>query len=95
MITQELIARINQLAAKQKAGNLTPDEKTEQEKLRKQYLQGIKAQIADTLEASGLKKSSDSAEHHDPHCSCGQHHHHHHADCGCNHHHHHDDEHRH
>ncbi len=89
MITQELVARINQLAAKQKAGTLTSDEKTEQEQLRKQYLQGIKAQIADTLEASGLKKSSDSAGHHAQNCSCGQHHHHH-ADCGCNNHH--DDE---
>ncbi|MCQ2559918.1 MAG: DUF896 domain-containing protein [Clostridia bacterium] len=80
MISQELVARINQLVAKQKAGTLTPEEKIEQDQLRKQYLQGIKAQIVDSLEASGFKKSSDSE------CGCG-HHHHQHSNCGCGHHH--------
>ncbi len=91
MISQELVARINQLVAKQKAGTLTPEEKIEQDQLRKQYLQGIKAQIVDSLEASGFKKSSDSecgCDHHqhDQNCGCG-HHHHQHSNCGCGHHH--------
>lgn len=55
MITKELIQRINELARKQRAEGLTPEEKKEQQELRNVYLQGIRSQIVDTLEASGFK----------------------------------------
>jgi uncharacterized protein YnzC (UPF0291/DUF896 family) len=55
MITNELIQRINELARKQRAEGLTPEEKKEQQELRSLYLKGIRTQIVDTLESSGIK----------------------------------------
>jgi hypothetical protein len=55
MITKELIQRINELARKQRAEGLSPEEKKEQQELRSIYLKGIRAQVVDTLEARGLK----------------------------------------
>jgi uncharacterized protein YnzC (UPF0291/DUF896 family) len=70
MITKELIARINELAKKQKTVGLTKEEKDEQGRLRKKYIDSIKAQVRTSLEQ--VKK---------PNCSCHSH-----VDCNCNNH---------
>lgn len=49
MITPELIARINALAKQKKAQGLVPEEQQEQDRLRRIYLDHIKAQLHDTL----------------------------------------------
>jgi hypothetical protein len=66
MITKELIQRINELARKQRAGGLTPEEIKEQQELRKLYLKGIRSQVVDALESSGFKPGNK----HDGACSC-------------------------
>ncbi|PTX55064.1 uncharacterized protein YnzC (UPF0291/DUF896 family) [Melghirimyces profundicolus] len=50
MITDELIQRINELARKQKAEGLTPEEKSEQQKLRARYLKGIRGAVKNQLD---------------------------------------------
>lgn len=50
-INPELIARINELAKKQKQAGLTCEEKEEQAKLRTQYLKVIRAQFTSTLDS--------------------------------------------
>ena len=50
MITDELIQRINELAQKQKAEGLTPDEKSEQDRLRKRYLKAIRGSVKNQLD---------------------------------------------
>ncbi len=45
-----LIARINELAAKQRANKLTDDEKNEQADLRAQYINLIKMQVKNQLD---------------------------------------------
>ena len=45
MITKELIARINELARKQRTTGLTAAEKEEQQRLRAAYLADIRAQV--------------------------------------------------
>lgn len=67
MITNELIQRINELARKQKAEGLTPEEKKEQQELRGLYLKGIRAQVINSLEASAYKPGKK----HDGACECG------------------------
>lgn len=49
-ITQEMIRRINELAAKKKAGGLTEEELAEQKALYKEYLAGIRGQVRQKLE---------------------------------------------
>lgn len=49
MISKEKIARINELAKKAKSGSLTDEEKAEQQKLRQEYLQGVRASMKNTL----------------------------------------------
>ncbi|MCW2277180.1 DUF896 domain-containing protein [Heliophilum fasciatum] len=49
MITKELIERINQLSRQSREQGLTPEEKTEQDQLRRQYVEAIKARVKDTL----------------------------------------------
>lgn len=49
-ITQEMIARINELAAKKKAEGLTEEELAEQKVLYKEYLAGIRGQVRQKLE---------------------------------------------
>ncbi len=48
-MTEEKIARINELYHKSKAEGLTPAEKEEQQKLRKQYLSDIRANVVSQL----------------------------------------------
>jgi uncharacterized protein YnzC (UPF0291/DUF896 family) len=50
MITPEIIAKINEFAAKQKAGTLTEEEKIEQARLRRLYIDNIKDQVRSHLE---------------------------------------------
>jgi len=66
MITKELIQRINELARKQRAEGLTPEEKKVRQELRNLYLKGIRSQVVDTLEASGFK----SGKKHNGACEC-------------------------
>lgn len=72
MITKELIARINELSQKQKQGCLTEAEIQEQALLRRQYLDGIKAQVRAQIDTTGLAAKPAAK------CSCGCHGEHHH-----------------
>lgn len=49
-ITQEMIERINELAAKKKAEGLTEEELAEQKVLYKEYLAAIRGQVRQKLE---------------------------------------------
>ena len=46
----EVIARINELAAKAKQAELTPEEITERDKLRRIYIDSVKANLVGQLE---------------------------------------------
>lgn len=50
MITKELIARINELARKQRTTGLTAAEKEKQQRLRAAYLADIRAQVKGMLD---------------------------------------------
>ena len=50
MNMDEVIARINALAAKAKAEGLTPEEITERDKLRRIYIDSVKASLVGHLE---------------------------------------------
>ncbi|MCE5285740.1 MAG: DUF896 domain-containing protein [Pelosinus sp.] len=67
MVTPEVIERINVLAKKQRETGLSPDEKTEQAKLRRIFIDNIKDQVSIQLEAT---------KEHAEDCSCGCHHEH-------------------
>ena len=62
MTMNEVIARINELAAKAKQGELTAEELTERDKLRRMYLDSVKANLVGQLENTyivypdGIKK---------------------------------------
>ena len=64
MITSELVARINYLARKARYEGLTEEEKAEQQKVRRQYLDGIRKQMVEALESSGFEKK------HEAKCGC-------------------------
>ncbi|MBD5089849.1 MAG: DUF896 domain-containing protein [Clostridiales bacterium] len=49
-MTEEKIARINELYHKSKSEGLTPDEKIEQAKMRQEYIQAIRADLQSTLD---------------------------------------------
>ena len=65
MISKDLICRINELSQKQRQSGLTEEEKQEQASLRRQYLDGIKAQVREQIDCSV------SAAEPAGHCSCG------------------------
>ena len=50
MTMNEVIARINELARKAKAGPLTPEELAERDKLRRIYIDSVKANLVGQLE---------------------------------------------
>ena len=50
MKMDEVIARINELAQKAKAGPLTPEELAERDKLRRIYIDSVKANLTGQLE---------------------------------------------
>jgi uncharacterized protein YnzC (UPF0291/DUF896 family) len=68
MVTPEVIERINALAKKQRESSLSPEEKTEQAKLRRIFIDNIKDQVRIQLESATEKHADD--------CSCGCHHEH-------------------
>ena len=65
----QTIARINELARKQREEGLTQAEKDEQAKLRRIYIDNIKNQIRQQLDAA-------KAHDHSSDCNCGCHHQH-------------------
>lgn len=50
MVTKKEIARINELAKKQKEGTLTAEEKEEQQALRQKYLRSIRENMRSSLD---------------------------------------------
>lgn len=50
MVTEQDIARINELARKQKAGTMTTEEKEEQQLLRKKYIEAVRANLRGSLD---------------------------------------------
>lgn len=50
MNMNEVIARINELAAKAKQGPLTPEEISERDKLRRIYIDSVKSNLVGQLE---------------------------------------------
>lgn len=50
MKMDEVIARINELAKKAKTGELTPEELAERDKLRRIYIDSVKANLVGQLE---------------------------------------------
>ena len=52
MNMQEVIARINELAKKAKTETLTPEEIQERDKLRKIYIDSVKANLVGQLEST-------------------------------------------
>ena len=66
MMTQT-IARINELARKQRDTGLTEHEQAEQAQLRRIYIDNIKAQIKQQLDTANL-------DDHKKGCNCGCHH---------------------
>ena len=55
-MTQEKIARINELAHKSKTTGLTEAEKAEQQALRKEYLEDMKASLRAQLEHTSIQE---------------------------------------
>ena len=55
-MTNEKIARINELAHKSKSSGLTEAEKAEQQALRKEYLADMKASLRAQLEHTSIKE---------------------------------------
>ena len=57
MNMNEVIARINALAKKAKEGPLTPEEQVERAKLRKIYIDSVKANLVSQLENTYILQS--------------------------------------
>ncbi len=55
MVTEKEIARINELAKKQKEGTLTEAEKEEQQNLRQAYLRAIRENMRSSLDQMKIK----------------------------------------
>lgn len=66
MITPELIARINALAKKSRETGLTDNERSEQAKLRRRYLDNIRTQVKAQLDCIEIVD-------HEENCNCGCH----------------------
>ena len=54
MDMNQVIARINELAKKAKAEGLTPEELTERDKLRRIYIDSVKASLTGHLENTSI-----------------------------------------
>ena len=57
-----VIARINELAAKAKKEGLTPDELTERDKLRRIYIDSVKASLTGQLENTYIVRPDGSKQ---------------------------------
>lgn len=62
MELNQVIARINELAHKAKAEGLTPEELTERDKLRRIYIDSVKANLVGQLENTYLLRPDGSKE---------------------------------
>ena len=60
MVTEKDIARINELARKQKSVGLTEEEKAEQKVLRVKYIEGFKASLQGQLDSITVVESDGS-----------------------------------
>ncbi|HCJ57298.1 hypothetical protein SDC9_127372 [bioreactor metagenome] len=77
MITKEDIDRINFLAKKSKDAGLTEEEKAEQQRLRRKYIDWVKSQVKAQLDTIEITDSQ-------PDCGCEGHEHKHKHGHGCN-----------
>jgi uncharacterized protein YnzC (UPF0291/DUF896 family) len=59
MITDEKIKRINALAKKSKDEGLTVEEKEEQQKLRQEYINGMKKSLRNQLDSIKIVDADD------------------------------------
>ena len=59
---QKLIDRINELARKEKAEGLTPEEKNEQKKLREEYIIAYRASLRGILENTYIQRPDGTRE---------------------------------
>jgi uncharacterized protein YnzC (UPF0291/DUF896 family) len=62
MNMNEVIARINELARKAKAEGLTPDELQERDKLRRIYIDSVKANLVGSLENTYIVRPDGSKQ---------------------------------
>ena len=62
MSIDEVIARINELAKKAKAEGLTPEELTERDKLRRIYIDSVKANLVGQLENTYIVRPDGTKE---------------------------------
>lgn len=60
MVTKEEIERINHLARKQKCSDLSPEEKSEQDALRRKYMDSMKTNLKAQLENIVPLKQNDN-----------------------------------
>ena len=71
MISNDQIARINELYRKQKAEGLTEQEKTEQAHLRRLYIDAVKNNLRGQLGNIEIIDKPDDGHQHHHGCSCG------------------------
>ena len=62
MNMKEVIARINQLAHKAKVGPLTPEELAERDRLRRIYIDSVKANLVGQLENTYILRPDGTKE---------------------------------
>ena len=62
MKMNEVIAKINELAKKAKAEGLTPEELTERDKLRRIYIDSVKANLVGQLENTYIVRPDGTKE---------------------------------
>lgn len=65
MVTDEQLARINELAKKQREQGLTPDEAAEQHQLRRHYIDSVKRSLKghlDHIRPQGGSEPGEAAE---------------------------------
>ena len=62
MNMNEVIARINELAARNKAEGLTPEELAERDKLRRMYIDSVKGNLIGQLENTYIVRPDGSKE---------------------------------
>lgn len=62
MTLNETIARINELARKNKAEGLTPEELAERDKLRRVYIDAVKASLVGQLENTYIVRPDGSKQ---------------------------------
>lgn len=73
MLSEETLARINELSRLKKSRGLTPEEAVEQKELYKVYMEFIRHQVTSQLDAAGYQpKGHDQHQCHD---GCCEHHH--------------------